>query len=71
MMNVNLEQPSTEAILQRIDAIMRELEMLRNVVLSRTNIPDNEDLGELLFGALGQGTWAEYDTDLDWMRFVE
>ena len=57
-----------EALLARIDAIIRELENLRRLVVQRSSAPAPH-LAERLFGALGQGTWDEYDLDIDWLRF--
>jgi hypothetical protein len=59
----------TEAIAQRIDAIIQALQELRQVVLA----PQQSRSGSLasqLYGVLGQGTWDEYDSDLDWHRFA-
>jgi hypothetical protein len=71
-MNTNAIQ-ETEAppdpILRRIDAIIQELQALRQAVLVRTR-PSESNLAEQLYGALGQGTWEEYDPDLDWQRFA-
>ncbi len=61
---------SVEAILQRIDTTIRELEGLRKALLrSQAQTPEN-DLARQLYGALGQGDWEEYDPDLDWQRFA-
>lgn len=62
-------EPTAEAILERIDTIARELQELRQAVLLQTRAPE-ENLVEQLFGALGQGTWDEYDLHLDWQRFA-
>ena len=68
MANRMSDQPQ-EALLQRIDAIARELEMLRQSILHPRADQSNGDLAQQLYGALGQGTWDEYDQDLDWQRF--
>jgi Lon protease-like protein len=61
---------SVEAILQRINTTIRELEGLRKALLrSQAQTPEN-DLAQQLYGALGQGDWEEYDPDLDWQRFA-
>jgi len=61
---------SVEAILQRIDTTIRELEGLRKALLrSQAETPEN-NLAQQLYGALGQGDWEEYDPDLDWQRFA-
>ena len=62
-----LQEPS-EQILDRIDAIIQELQELRQVVLTQTR-PAEENLVAELYGALGQGAWDEYDPQLDWQRF--
>lgn len=57
-------------ILERIDAIIAELQVLRQQVLTIQPIvlpPTN--LIDTLAGALGQGTWDEYDPELDWKQF--
>ena len=38
-------------------------------VTRKPTVPPN--LVDQLFGALGHGTWEEYDLDLDWKRFSE
>ena len=62
-----LQEPP-ENILDRIDAIIQELQELRQAVLTQTR-PVEENLAAQLYGALGQGTWDEYDPQLDWQRF--
>lgn len=63
-------EQSAEALLRRIDTIIRELVELRENVARMQPAPDDkEDLAEQLYGALGQGSWDEYDPDLDWQRF--
>ena len=69
-MNMRTVDQSSEAIAQRINAIIRELEELRNAVLRTYAEPPGENLVEQLYGALGQGDWGEYDLDLDWQRFA-
>jgi hypothetical protein len=60
-------QPSSDLILRRIDAIIQELQELCQVVLVQR--PSSEaKLAEQLYSALGQGSWDEYDPDLDWPR---
>lgn len=56
-----------EQVIERIDAAIRELEALRRQFIVPT--PAMPDLAEKLFGALGQGTWDEYDSHLEWARF--
>jgi hypothetical protein len=60
---------SPDLILKRIDAIIQELQELRQVVLVQERSSEG-NLAEQLYGALGQGTWDEYDPDLDWQRFA-
>ena len=62
------EHASPDPVLRRIDAIIRELQELRRVVLVQERSADG-NLTAQLYGALGQGTWDEYDSDLDWQRF--
>ncbi|GAB4542805.1 MAG: hypothetical protein Kow0063_35280 [Anaerolineae bacterium] len=52
---------SPEAILERIEAIMRELAELRQMVLRIQPEPAAGDLAQQLYGALGHGSWEEYD----------
>ncbi|GAB4143973.1 MAG: hypothetical protein Fur0021_00110 [Candidatus Promineifilaceae bacterium] len=57
-------------ILERIDAIIAELQVLRQQVLTaQPTVPPQTNLVDGLAGALGQGTWDEYDPELDWKRF--
>ena len=57
-------------IVTQIDAIVPELLALRRRLMAATMPPvESGHLTEALYGALGQGTWAEYDADLDWKRF--
>ncbi len=59
---------SPENILRRIDTIIQELQELRQLVKKETS-PVNENISQQLFGALGTGTWEEYDSQIDWTRF--
>ena len=56
-----------QQILARIDAVIQELQMLRRQLLTPTK--QTAGLTEQLFGALGRGSWDEYDLNLDWVRF--
>jgi len=56
---------SSEAVLERIDAILRELLELRQTVAAQGRVARG-NLAMELFGALGHGTWEEYDPDVDW-----
>jgi hypothetical protein len=61
---------SAEKILKRIDAIINELQDLRQVILRGQTVASSEEsVAEQLYGVLGQGDWSEYDPDLDWQRF--
>lgn len=65
----SLQGASPQVILRQIDAIIHELETLRTSVVTMLGEADSSDLTQQLFGVLGQGTWTEYDPDLDWQRF--
>jgi len=65
-----LDQPP-ETVVQRIDAIIRELEELRHQLIVAPKATEVHNLTEELFGAAGHGTWDEYDASLDWKRFSE
>jgi len=56
-------------IVRRIDAMIRELQLLREMVATRQPEKNEINLVDELFGALGNGSWAEYDSCLDWARF--
>ena len=67
---VKAKMESTAAtLLERIDTIARELEELRKAVWLQAQLPDR-NLANRLYGALGQGSWDEYDLELDWQRFT-
>jgi hypothetical protein len=68
-MEVQTFNQSPEIILQRIDAIIHELQALRQVVARAQVDSPGDDLAQQLYGVLGQGDWSEYDKDLDWQRF--
>jgi hypothetical protein len=68
MTMMNGVHTSPEALLQRIDAIMRELQEMRRLLLNQAQQPE-EGLVEQLWGALGQGDWEEYHENLDEERF--
>ena len=63
-MSTNLDRAT---IIARVDAAIRELELLRRQLAAP--IKTTRNLTEQLFGALGAGTWDEYDLHLDWARF--
>lgn len=65
---------SPETAVQRIDAIIRELEELRCQLTATSKAAatlEKSSLTEELFGAAGHGTRDEYDLNLDWVRFSE
>ena len=68
MNTVQQVQQPTDEILRQIDTIIRELQALRRTILAQTQFPA-ENLAEQLYGALGHGSWEEYDSNLDWQRF--
>ncbi len=58
----------TKQIVTQINAIIPELLALRRRLTVATTTPPAESGGltAALYGVLGQGTWDEYDPDLDW-----
>ena len=69
-MTLQTNDPSATMILQRIDAIIAELQALRHQVQSVQPVATpSPNLVEELAGSLGQGSWDEYDHQLDWQRF--
>ncbi len=65
-MNVTHDvQLSPQTVLERIDTIIWELQELRQAVSVQIR-PVKRGLTAQLYGALGQGTWDEYDLRLDW-----
>ena len=69
-MGVQAVKKDSDTILKRIDAIIRELEDLRQVVLNTQTKQTDTNPAQQLYGVLGRGDWSEYDPDLDWQRFV-
>lgn len=67
-MSVSPTSLDSRQVVARIDAIIHELETLRRQ-LTMSPVTAASNLTERLFGALGHGTWDEYDTHLDWLRF--
>ncbi|MBI5052541.1 MAG: hypothetical protein HZB52_04665 [Chloroflexi bacterium] len=53
-----------EQVLTRIESAIHELETLRRQLI--TPVVTAGNLTEQLFGALGHGSWEEYDLNLDW-----
>jgi hypothetical protein len=73
MNTLSTVQVSPEALLQRIDAIMRELQELRRLVVAESPPqaePHGPGLVAQLAGCLGQGSWDEYEDDIEWERFA-
>ena len=57
-------------IVTQIDAIIPELLALRRrLTVAPPPSAEPGGLTAALYGVLGQGTWDEYDIDLDWTRF--
>jgi hypothetical protein len=74
-MDGGMMEMTEEAILERIDTISRELRELPGpapgpLVATPQARQSAENLAEELFGILGQGSWDEYDEQLDSKRFV-
>lgn len=67
------QNTTPENILQRIDAIIAELQQLRQSVteMQKQTTVSSRSIVDELFGSLGPGTWDEYDDMLDWKRFAE
>lgn len=61
-------------LLDRIDALMRELEGIRRQIL-HLSPPDTQpsrdrpSMAEQMFGGMGKGSWQEYDSFDDYLRF--
>jgi hypothetical protein len=60
---------SPQAIAERIDAIIHELEMLRSMVVTVHTGQLQSGAAKKLFGVLGKGSWDEYDSDIEWRKF--
>ncbi len=71
-MSIEMISPSPETVLRRIDMIIAELQGLRQAVQVMST-QQQSGLTQQLYGALGQGSWDEYDLDLDssWQRFEQ
>lgn len=61
----------TPTIIQRIDAMMHELETFRRQLTALPKVTAGLGLTQELFGVAGQGSREEYDVHLDWKRFAE
>lgn len=65
-------QIPADVLLQRIDAMMRELLGLRQLVAAQVALqahPREPNLVAQLVGCLGQGSWEEYQDDIEWEQF--
>jgi hypothetical protein len=58
-----------DAVLDRIEAITRELEDLRRLILEISSTPASNNFTDDLLGSLGSESITAYDYDLDWERF--
>lgn len=73
-MDTQTIEQSPILIIKRIDAIIAELQALRQQVATMQKAeeaPSAVDQVEQLYGSLGQGTKEEYDDMSDWRRFDE
>ena len=48
---------------------MRELLELRRLITAQSE-SDGSDIVSQLSGCLGQGSWDEYEDDIEWERFA-
>ncbi len=58
-------------VVQRIDAMIRELKVMRRQLTELPKVAVATGLTQELFGAAGKGSRDEYDLNLDWKRFAE
>ncbi len=68
---MSIQAAEREALLARLDTIMREVAAIRQALLAMTEPaiqPGN--LTEQLLGCLGSEPIATYDFSLDWQRFA-
>lgn len=61
----------TRRVVERIDAMMRELEIMRRPLIALPKVAVATGLTQELFGVAGKGSRDEYDVNLDWKRFAE
>jgi len=61
----------TRQIVERIDAMMLELELMRQQLTAPSKVVMTSGLTQELFGTAGKGTRDEYDMALDWKRLTE
>jgi len=61
----------TRQVIERIDAMIRELEVMRRQLTELPKVAVATGLTQELFGAAGKGSRDEYDLNLDWKRFAE
>lgn len=60
----------TRHVIKRIDAMIRELEIMRRQLTDLPKPAAVLGLTQELFGAAGKGSRDECDMDLDWKRFA-
>ena len=66
-------QVPSDVLIRRIDAIMDELQALRRLIVAEPPPqaePHEPGLVAQLAGCLGQGSWDEYEDDIEWERFA-
>jgi hypothetical protein len=69
-MDIPTKDLSPATIARRIDAIIAELQALKQQMQAAQPSPTPPpNLVEELAGALGNGHWAEYDQSVEWERF--
>lgn len=65
----------SDQLIERLNVLIRELEQLRNQISQLTGAGVNPatspsaNVTDRLYGALGQGSWDEYDHFADYERF--
>ncbi len=73
MLEQTILQPTPQNVLDRLDVIVAELQLLRQTVAvlqEEQQETPKENIVMQLYGALGQGTKDEYDSMLEWERFI-
>ena len=68
---MSIQAAERDALLTRLDAIMREAAAIRQALLAMTEpMIQTGNLTEQLLGCLGAEPIAAYDFSLDWQRFA-